>query len=85
MGSIRTTEDVAKLLSKNLGVIQRWHEEWKWDERVVAWDNFTAKQSLQKAADDYLKMLEMQINLGKTQKTNPNKAKAYDPIGLTEI
>ena len=65
LGVGRTFKAVAEKLHKSYTIIRRWKEQWNWEKRATDWDNFIVEKASKKAAEDYAKMLELQINLGK--------------------
>ncbi len=65
LGVGRTFTAVAEKLQKSFTLIRRWKDNWDWENRVAAWDRDVADKALKQVAEDYAKMLELQIGLGK--------------------
>ena len=74
LGAGRTLAAVAEKLRKSYDLIRRWSKKFCWQERADAWDKMIAEQAAKKAAEEYAKMLEVQINLGKMLQAKAAKA-----------
>ena len=74
LGAGRTLAKVAEKLRKSYDLIRRWSKNYFWQNRADAWDKFISEKAAQKAADEYAKMLEVQINLGKMLQAKAAKA-----------
>lgn len=42
LGLARSSAEVGRQLSKSAELIRRWKKQWRWDERVAAWDGHLA-------------------------------------------
>lgn len=65
LGVGRTFTAVAKKLQKSNSLIRRWKEQWNWEKRADAWDKELADKAMEQTAEEYAKMLELQIGIGK--------------------
>ncbi len=74
LGAGRTYTAVAEKLRKSVSLIRRWKEKWIWAERAAAWDKNLTDKAIEKAADDYAKMIELQINIGKMMQAKGARA-----------
>ena len=74
LGAGRTLAAVAEKLRKSYDLIRRWSKNYFWQNRADAWDKMIAEKAAQKAAEEYSKMLEVQINLGKMLQAKAAKA-----------
>lgn len=74
LGTGRTLAKVAEKLRKSYDLIRRWSKNYFWQNRADAWDKMIAEKAAQKAAEEYSKMLEVQINLGKMLQAKAAKA-----------
>ena len=74
LGTGRTLAAVAEKLRKSYDLIRRWLKKYYWQARADAWDRFIAEQAAQKVSEEYAKMLEVQINLGKMLQAKAAKA-----------
>ena len=81
--SERTYPKVAEKVSKSLTLIKRWAKRNRWRERADAWDAEVSRQALQKAADDFAKMVERQINIGRMLQSRG--ANAIQQMDLTTL
>ena len=63
-----------KNLRKSYDLIRRWSKNYFWQNRADAWDKMISEKVAQKAAEEYSKMLEVQINLGKMLQAKAAKA-----------
>lgn len=74
LGAGRTLAAVAEKLRKSYDLIRRWSKNHYWQSRADAWDEMISEKAAQKAAEEYAKMLEVQINLGKMLQAKAAKA-----------
>lgn len=74
LGAGRTLAKVAEKLRKSYDLIRRWSKNYFWQNRADAWDKMISDKAAQKAAEEYAKMLEVQINLGKMLQAKAAKA-----------
>ena len=74
LGAGRTLAAVAEKLRKSYDLIRRWSKNYFWQNRADAWDKMISEKAAQKAAEEYSKMLEVQINLGKMLQAKAAKA-----------
>ncbi len=74
LGAGRTLAKVAEKLRKSYDLIRRWSKNYFWQNRADAWDKFISEKAAEKAAEEYSKMLEVQINLGKMLQAKAAKA-----------
>ena len=74
LGAGRTLAAVAEKLRKSYDLIRRWSKNYFWQNRADAWDKFISEKAAEKAAEEYAKMLEVQINLGKMLQAKAAKA-----------
>ena len=66
-----------------LTLIKRLAKVNRWRERADAWDAEVSRQALQKAADDFAKMVERQINIGRMLQSRG--ANAIQQMDLTTL
>lgn len=81
--SERTYPKVAAETSKSLTLIKRWAKRYRWRERADAWDSEVSRQAMKKAADDFAKMIERQINIGRMFQSRG--ANAIQQMDLTTL
>lgn len=74
LGAGRTLAAVAEKLRKSYDLIRRWSKNYFWQNRADAWDKMISEKAAEKAAEEYSKMLEVQINLGKMLQAKAAKA-----------
>lgn len=74
LGAGRTMIEVARSLKKSYSLIRRWNDDWDWDTRASAWDNYISEKAADKAAHEYAQMIERQINIGKMLQARAAKA-----------
>ncbi len=74
LGAGRTLIAVAEKLQKSYDLIRRWSKKYDWQNRADAWDKEISEKAAQKAAEEYAKMLEVQINIGKMLQAKAAKA-----------
>lgn len=74
LGAGRTFIAVSEKLRKSDGLIRRWAKKYFWQARADAWDKEISEQAVKKASEEYAKMLEMQINLGRMLQAKAAKA-----------
>ena len=74
LGAGRTLAAVAEKLRKSYDLIRRWSKNYFWQNRADAWDKMISEKAAKKAAEEYSKMLEVQINLGKMLQAKAAKA-----------
>jgi len=74
LGAGRTFTAVAEKLHKSCSLIRRWKEKWFWEERAAAWDKNITDKAIEKASEDYAKMIEHQINIGKMMQAKGARA-----------
>lgn len=74
LGAGRTLAAVAEKLRKSYDLIRRWSKNYFWQNRADAWDKMISEKAAKKAAEEYAKMLEVQINLGKMLQAKAAKA-----------
>ena len=60
----RTYTNTAKILGKNIRLIQRWAQEGNWKERAREYDNALQKISLQAKRDEIKKMQKLHMQYG---------------------
>lgn len=65
LGVGRTFIAAAEKLHKSGALIRRWAHKYDWKNRADEWDKTITSKAVEKAAEDYAKMLDFQINLGK--------------------
>lgn len=61
----RSYPAVAQEVSKSLTLIKRWAKRHQWRERADAWDSEVNRKAMDKAADDFAAMIELQIKVGR--------------------
>lgn len=83
LGAGRTLAAVSEKLRKSYDLIRRWSKNFNWKERADAWDKFITEKAARQAADEYAKMLEVQINLGKMLQAKA--AKAIQNMNFDEV
>lgn len=74
LGAGRTLVDVAQRAGKAYSLIRRWHKNWDWEIRASAWDNRISERAAMKAAEEYSRMIETQLNIGKMLQARATKA-----------
>lgn len=74
LGTGRTLAAVSEKLRKSYDLIRRWSKNYFWQNRADAWDKMISEKAAEKAAEEYSKMLEVQINLGKMLQAKAAKA-----------
>lgn len=79
----RSYPKTAERLSKSVTLIKRWSKQKNWRERADAWDAEISRKAMQKAADDFAKMIERQINIGRMFQSRG--ANAIQQMDLTEL
>ena len=79
----RSYPKVSQACAKSLTLIKRWAKQNNWRERADAWDAEVSRKAMQKAADDFAKMIERQINIGRMFQSRG--ANAIQQIDLTEL
>ena len=79
----RSYPKVAASLSKSQTLIKRWAKKNNWRERADAWDAEVSRKAMQKASDDFAKMIERQINIGRMFQSRG--ANAIQQMDLTEL
>lgn len=79
----RSYPKTAAEMSKSLSLIKRWAKRYRWRERADAWDAEVSRQALQRAADDFAKMIERQINIGRMFQSRG--ANAIQQMNLNEL
>lgn len=83
LGAGRTFAAVAEKLNKSVTLIHRWKNKWCWETRAAAWDKNITDKAIEKAADDYAKMIEHQINIGKMMQAKG--ARALQNMDLSDV
>lgn len=79
----RSYPKVSQACAKSLTLIKRWAKQNNWRERADAWDAEVSRKAMQKAADDFAKMIERQINIGRMFQSRG--ANAIQQMDLTEL
>lgn len=64
MGTDRALRKVAKQLQKSITMIGRWSSDWKWQERVAAWDAEQDKLARADQVKEIAKMRKLQAQRG---------------------
>lgn len=74
LGVGRTFTAVAEKLRKSVSLIRRWKDAWNWETRADCWDRAIAEKAIEQAAEEYARMLELQINIGKMMQAKGAKS-----------
>jgi hypothetical protein len=85
LGEERSYARVGQKLGKSRVLIERWGSEWKWQERVLAWDNDLARQANKRAVKELEEMYKRQAKIAMLmQKKAVEALENIDPEKLDE-